>query len=98
MLDCDEKLYLDVRTFTDFGDIPLGIPRVDDKPYGDLDTSNFAYTPGGPGSINMVRAYYRWQIITDLIRPYITNIRPDDGSMPSDYLIVGTAAFQNEAY
>lgn len=98
MLDCDDKLYLDVRTFSDFGDIPLGVPRIDDKPFGDLDTSNFDYTPGGSSSINMVRAYYRWQVITDLIRPYITNIRPDDGSMPSDYLIVGTAAFQNEAY
>lgn len=98
MMDCDDKLYLDVRTFSDFGDIPRGIPRVDDKPYGDLKTDDFDYDPGGPGSINMVRAYYRWQVITDLIRPYITNIRPDDGSMPSDYLIVGTAAFQNEAY
>ena len=98
MLDCDDKLYLDVRTFTDFSEIPLGIPREGGRQYGDLDDSGFDFAPGGASSINMVRAYYRWQIITDLIRPYITNIRPDDGSMPSDYLIVGTAAFQNEAY
>ena len=46
----------------------------------------------------MLRAYYRWQVITDLVRPYITTIRPADGSMPSDFLIVATTAFQNENY
>ncbi len=51
-----------------------------------------------PKTINMMRAYYRWEIITDLVRPYITTIRPSDGSMPSQYLIVATAAFQNEQY
>ena len=58
--------------------------------------SNF--TPGGPRTKNMLRAYYRWQVITDLIRPYITTIRPSDGSLPSDFLIVATTAFENENY
>jgi Flp pilus assembly protein TadG len=99
MLSCDtDKLYLDIRSFSNFSNIPVGIPREDNRAFGDLDTTNFGYSPGGAGSINMVRAFYRWPIITDLIRPYITNIRPEDGSMPTDYLIVGTSAFQNEAY
>lgn len=98
MLDCDEKLYLDVRSFTNFSDIPLGIPRKNNTPYADLDDSAFDFDPGGASTINIVRAYYRWQILTDLIRPHITNIRPSDGSLPTDYLIVGTAAFRNEAY
>jgi Flp pilus assembly protein TadG len=46
----------------------------------------------------MLRAYYRWQIMTDIIRPYITTIHPADGSMPTDFLIVATAAYQNEKY
>jgi Flp pilus assembly protein TadG len=99
MLSCDtDKLYLDIRSFTNFSSIPVGIPRQDNRQFGDLDTENFDYAPGGAGTINMVRAFYRWPIITDLIRPHITNIRPADGSMPTDYLIVGTSAFQNEAY
>ncbi|WP_099865975.1 TadE/TadG family type IV pilus assembly protein [Pararhizobium haloflavum] len=99
MLDCSEdRLYLDVRGFQNFSQIPVAIPRVGDRPYGDLDRTEFDFAPLGSGKINMVRAYYRWQIITDLIRPHITNIRPADGSMPTDYLIVGTAAFQNEEY
>jgi Flp pilus assembly protein TadG len=92
------KLYLDVRTFSSFADIPTTIPRVSTSTYADLDTKTFKYAPGGPGKIMMVRAYYRWQIVTDLVRPYITNIRPSDGSLPSHFMIVATAAFQNEDY
>jgi len=92
------KLYLDVRSFNNFAEIPKTIPRVSNSNYADLDTSSFQYAPGGPDAKMMVRAYYRWQIVTDLVRPYISNIRPADGSMPSSFLIVATAAFKNEEY
>ncbi|MDO1580647.1 TadE/TadG family type IV pilus assembly protein [Rhizobium oryzicola] len=91
-------LYIDARSFKTFADIPTTIPRVSTSAYADIDPTSFKYAPGGAKSINMLRAYYRWQIITDLIRPYITNIRPSNGSLPTDFLIVGTAAFQNEDY
>jgi Flp pilus assembly protein TadG len=92
------KLYLDVQTFSTFSAIPTTIPKLSADKYADINTTAFKYAPGGAGTINMVRAYYRWEIITDLVRPYITTIRPSDGSMPSQYLIVATAAFQNEQY
>jgi Flp pilus assembly protein TadG len=92
------KLYLDVQTFSTFSAIPTTIPKVSTDKYADITTAAFKYAPGGAGTINMLRAYYRWEIITDLVRPYITTIRPSGGSMPSQYLIVGTAAFQNEQY
>lgn len=93
----DQRLYLDVREFADFATVPKNIPRVSDARYSDLDPSAFDYNPGGPGSINIVRAYYRWEVITDLVRPFITNIRKN-GEMPRDYLMVATSAFRNEAY
>lgn len=92
------KLYLDVRQFASFADMPKDVPRVSSAEYSDLDTSEFAFSPGGPESKNMVRAYYRWQVMTDLIRPYITNIRPAGTVLPTDFLIVSTSAFQNEKY
>lgn len=92
------KLYLDVRQFASFADMPKSVPRVSTAEYSDLDTSEFAFSPGGPESKNMVRAYYRWQVMTDLIRPYVTNIRPPGKIMPTDFLIVSTSAFQNEKY
>jgi Flp pilus assembly protein TadG len=94
-----DKLWLDVRSFASFAAIPTKVPRTPaNSPYGELDTSSMAYAPGGPKTTNMVRAYYKWDIITDLIRPYISNVRPADGSRPSYFLIVETAAFQNEDY
>ncbi|MBX4910807.1 MULTISPECIES: TadE/TadG family type IV pilus assembly protein [Rhizobium] len=92
------KLYLDVQTFGTFSAIPTTIPKVSSDRYADINTAAFKYTPGGAGTINMLRAYYRWEIITDLVRPYITTIRPSDGSMPTQYLIIATSAFQNEQY
>jgi Flp pilus assembly protein TadG len=73
--------------------MPTTVPLAAD---GGLDKSSFGYSPGGPKTYNMVRAYYQWQIVTDLIRPYISNIRPTSGG--SYFLIVETAAFQNEDY
>lgn len=93
-----EKLYLDVRQFSSFADMPREVPKVSTAQYADLDTSDFAFSPGGPNSKNMLRAYYRWQIMTDLMRPYITNIRPANKPVPTDFLIVQTAAFENEDY
>ncbi len=92
------KLYLDIRQFSTFTDMPKDVPLVSNAPYSDLDTSEFAFSPGGPETKNMVRAYYRWQVMTDLIRPYITNIRPPGKLLPTDFLIVSTSAFQNEKY
>lgn len=88
------KLRLDVRSFANFADIPLEIPVGAD---GDLDPSGFAYAPGPAKSVNIVRAYYHWDIIVDLIRPYISNVRPA-GGRPNYFLIVETSAFRNEDY
>ena len=93
-----QKLYIDLRRFNAFADIPKNIALVPNGQYFDLDTSAFGFSPGGPSSINMLRVYYRWPVITDLVRPYLTKIRPLDGSMPSHFLIVATDAFRNEAY
>ncbi len=94
-----DKLWLDVRSFTTFAAIPTKVPRTPaTSAYGELDTSGMGYSPGGPKTINMLRAYYKWDVITDLIRPYISNVRPADGSRPYYFLIVETAAYQNEDY
>lgn len=92
------KLYLDVRQFASFADMPREVPKVSTAEFADLDTSGFAFSPGGASTKNVLRAYYRWQIMTDLMRPYITNIRPANKPIPTDFLIVQTAAFENEDY
>jgi Flp pilus assembly protein TadG len=91
------KLFLDVQSYATFSAIPTTIPRVSTAANADISTTGFQYAPGAAGTINMVRAYYRWTIMTDLIRPYITNVKPTDGSS-AYFLIVQTAAFQNEQF
>ncbi len=104
MINCDgeiekeQKLYIDLRSFTAFKDIPTTIPLKAYGEYYDLDTAQFGFKPGGPETINMLRVYYRWRVVADIIRPYLTKIRPVDGSMPSHFLIVATSAFMNEKY
>jgi Flp pilus assembly protein TadG len=88
------KLFIDVRSFATFAQIPNAIPRKD----GNLDTRAFDFNPGGPTTVTMVRAYYRWEVVTDLVRPFITNLRPAGTSMPRDYLMVSTSAFRAENY
>ncbi|GEO87217.1 MULTISPECIES: TadE/TadG family type IV pilus assembly protein [Alphaproteobacteria] len=90
------KLYLDVEEMPTFKDIAdkVGIPRTGGE-YSDLDTSAFHFSPGGSGSINLLRAYYRWDITLDFIRG-ITHIRPDANTQ--QFLIIATTAFQNEGY
>lgn len=105
LLTCSEseaasphKLFIDVKEYASFAAMPRVIPRVSASPTSDLDTSGFSFTPGGPGTVNMVRVYYRWTVMTDLMRPYLSNLRPADGSLPKDYLVMSTATFQNEDY
>lgn len=93
------KLWIDLEQVTNFADIPTGVPMkaTNGGKNRDLDTDKIKFTPGGAGKINMFRAYYRWPITTDLVRPYISNIQ-QEGSTKGQFLIVATSAFQNENY
>ncbi|MEB2844960.1 pilus assembly protein [Rhizobiales bacterium RZME27] len=91
-----KRLYIDLRSFSSYADIPTAVPRQSSAQYADLKTSDFGYSPGGAKSINMLRAYYRWPVLTDLVRPMLTSVRSSDGT--GDFLIVATATFQNEDY
>lgn len=92
-INTPDKLWIDVKSYTYFSDMPTTVPIKAD---GDLATGTFTYAPGGPNTRNMLRAYYKWDIITDLLRPYISNIRSTSGS--NYFLIVETSAFKNEEY
>ncbi|CAN7513867.1 MULTISPECIES: TadE/TadG family type IV pilus assembly protein [Ensifer] len=90
------KLYIDVRSVTDLTKFPVLVPRMDTSSSSDLKTAELKFAPGGPGSFNVMRAYYRWSVTTDLIRPFVTNLRPAGSSMPKDYLMVSTTTFRTE--
>lgn len=89
----ESKLYIHVEKFDDYSAITPTVAIVESN----LDTASFKFAPGGRKSINIVRAYYRWDIITDLVRPMITSIKTTDG-LSRSYLMVATTIVQNEDY
>lgn len=93
-----DRLFIDVRSYSSFSDIPTTLARKGNADNSDIDTTGFGFTPGGGSTINVVRAYYRWGVTADIARPFITNLRPAGSSMPKDYLMVSTAVFVNEKY
>lgn len=101
MMRCDaaevatpNRLYLDVRSFASFAAIPKTVTTAS----GSLDTTSFAFAPGGANTINMLRAYYYWPVTADLVRSYLGNIHRPGETSNSDFLIVETTAFQSENY
>lgn len=92
--DMDTRLFVDLQSYTTFADIPKDVPVT----AGELDDSGFAFNPGGPSTINMLRAYYIRGIAVDMFRPYLANIKKDGDSQTNHYLIVATTAYRNENY
>ncbi len=87
LLDCS-KLKVDVQQYTDFGDVNLGVP-VDKN--GNLNVTQ-NYNTGHGGNIVVVRAYYEWPVLINLLGNNLADL--PDGS----HLLVATAAFRNEPF
>jgi Flp pilus assembly protein TadG len=87
LIDCPGGVHVDVQTFTSFGGVSLQTP-VDSG--GNLDTSGFKYTPGGPGDIVVVRLAYQWPVFVSMLG--LSNMANNHR------LMMATAAFRNEPY
>ncbi len=90
VLDCENNLYLDVKRFTSFVD--ANNASNDPIQNGEFQTAGFGYTPGAPSDIVVVRAYYRWQILTPMFEPVFQNISG------GERILVTTMMFRNEPY
>lgn len=87
-LDCSNKMYVDVRTFSDFSSVSLTSPLKSDGTVN----NNFVYQPGGPGDIVVVRLIYPFPIAMPLWNPNLSNMTGNSR------LLIATAAFKNEPY
>jgi Flp pilus assembly protein TadG len=88
LLDCQNGVFVDVKTFSSFSSITMPSP-IDIN--GNF-VNNFTYTPGGPGDIVVVRLFYQWPVF---LAPLNFNLSNMNGSKR---LLVATAAFRNEPY
>ena len=86
--NCTTKVQLSVQTFSTFAGItsPSAVNQN-----GGLQ-SNFNYSPGAPGAIVFLVAFYEWPLTTPLTRATLANL--GDGN----YLLQSSFAFRNEPY
>lgn len=88
LFNCSSGVHIDVKSYTNFSSISTSSPVSN----GQLNTSSMTYTPGGPGSIVVVRIYYEWPVYVSLLGNNLSNLNG------SKRLLVATSVFRNEPY
>ncbi|VAV89020.1 Similar to TadZ/CpaE, associated with Flp pilus assembly [hydrothermal vent metagenome] len=88
LVPCNGNVYIDVRTFADFGDVNVNNPINNQE----LDNGNFTYNAGNAGDIVIVRVFYVWKLNTPLIGTVFANLSGERR------LIATTSAFRNEPF
>jgi Flp pilus assembly protein TadG len=81
------NVYVDVESYSSFSSITLST-QIDSN--GNFINNNMQYSPGGPGSIVVVRVFYPWQLFVTGLGFNMSNLTGNQR------LLVATAAFQNE--
>lgn len=89
VMSCIDTLYLDVDRFDSFVDVQGQQNALQN---GNFDEGVLGYEPGDPSQIVVVRAYYRWRMITPMFERILANV----GS--GDRILVSTMMFRNEPY
>jgi len=89
MLTCDGNLFLKVDRFDSFSNASNGAASPIQN--GEFNPPS-GYTPGGPSDIVVVRAYYRWKVMTPLFEPVFSNVSN------GERIMVSTMMFRNEPY
>jgi Flp pilus assembly protein TadG len=90
VMDCDGNLFLDVDRFTSFVDAGNGANQPIQN--NQFNGAGMGYQPGNASDIVVVRAYYRWQIMTPLFEPVFQNVSG------GQRILVSTMMFRNEPF
>ena len=90
VMGCDGNLFLDVRRFTSFVDASNNAQSPIQN--NQFNGGGMGYQPGQPSDIVVVRAYYRWRVMTPLFEPVFQNVSG------GERILVSTMMFRNEPY
>lgn len=88
LLQCNDQLVVDVRSFDEFDDVNFP-PAL--NPDGQLDP-NPQFQPGTAGDVVLVRVFYSWPMMTPLIGQTMSNMAGNNR------LVSATTAFRNEPF
>jgi Flp pilus assembly protein TadG len=82
-------LIVDLNNYASFAAVPKRVPFTGT---GDINTTGFAVKPGGPGTINHMRVFYRWPVMADFMRSKMSN-------MPGNKtLLMSSSTWRNEPF
>lgn len=84
--DCP-NLVVDLRSYANFAAIPKTLPITSS---GDVNSTGFISVPGGAGTINHLRVFYRYPVVTDFLTRRITGT--------TRILLFSSATWRNESY
>lgn len=87
-LNCADNLFLDVKRFDSFLNIDVDPPIES----GEFQDGGFAYQPGAPSDIVVIRAYYRWRVLTPMFQAVFQNVNG------GERVLSATMMFRNEPY
>jgi Flp pilus assembly protein TadG len=87
-LTCTNNLYLDVNRFSSFVAATNNSPIQNNQ----FQTTGFNFSPGAASDIVVVRAYYRWKIMTPMFENVFANVGGGERILSS------TMMFRNEPY
>ena len=91
LMTCDDKLSLDVKTFSNFAGTG-GDPSPIDPDTGDLADDTFGFNPGAQNEIVVVRVFYEWDLIIPVMSAPLANMSNNRR------LLQATIAFRNEPF
>lgn len=83
------ELVFDLKSYPTYSAVPIKIKYLAS---GDVDTTGFTTELGGAGSIQALRVFYRWPIMTDFMRGRLSTL-PDGKT-----LLYASMIWQNEPY
>ncbi|MES1198750.1 MAG: TadE/TadG family type IV pilus assembly protein [Pseudomonadota bacterium] len=89
-LDCGQNLYLDVKSFPSFVDADTALTTPISN--GQLQNGGFGYSPGSPSDVVVVRAFYKWQVIT----PFFQNLFANSNN--GQRILISTMMFRSEPW
>lgn len=84
----NQNLFVDVRVLNGFGDNSAPPPVLNSA----VNTANFCYYSGSPGNIVLVRAFFKWPLLTPFLNSGLSRL----GNGVA--LISSTSAFKTEPY
>ena len=91
VLTCEGNLFLDVQSYASFVQAAAGTtPPVDED--GNFLGAGFGFAPGADSDIIVVRAFYRWDVMTPLFEPVFSN------TSGGQRVLISTMMFRNEPF